>query len=261
MKLTVAGNEAHVATGGKTFDPSLPTVLFLHGSGSDHRTWALQTRWFAFHGYSVLAPDFPAHSLSAGEPLASIESSAPWLIELLDAAGCGQVHVAGHSQGFLSSLELCRQYPDRVLSISGIASGAAIPVNQMLLDAAAESSAKAANMMLNWGFGSSIHQGASPTPGMQPIAIGRRIMSNNPLSADLQACANYTSGLEAAASINVPANMLLAAEDKMTPVAAGKAVADALNATFEVVPGHGHMLPIEAPKVVLNSLREFISNV
>ena len=36
-----------VATGGKDFDPDLPTILFLHGSGGDHRTWAMQTRWFA----------------------------------------------------------------------------------------------------------------------------------------------------------------------------------------------------------------------
>ncbi len=76
MKVSVNGAEIHVATGGKEFDSSLPTVLFLHGSGLDHRSWALQTRWFAYNGYSVLAPDFPGHSLSAGEALTSIEESA-----------------------------------------------------------------------------------------------------------------------------------------------------------------------------------------
>ena len=69
MYLTVNGHKTYVATGGKEFDKSLPTVVFLHGSGLDHRSWALQTRWFAFHGYSVVAPDFPAHSLSEGDAL------------------------------------------------------------------------------------------------------------------------------------------------------------------------------------------------
>ena len=73
MKLSVRGVEIHAATGGKPFDPSLPTVLFLHGSGLDHRGWSLQTRWFAFHGFSVLAPDFPGHSLSKGDALLTIE--------------------------------------------------------------------------------------------------------------------------------------------------------------------------------------------
>jgi len=47
MEIIVNNAAVYVATGGKEFDPSLPTVLFLHGSGGDHRTWALQTRWFA----------------------------------------------------------------------------------------------------------------------------------------------------------------------------------------------------------------------
>ena len=56
MYLDVRGRKTYAATGGKDFDPSLPTVMFVHGSGLDHRSWALQTRWFAFNGYSVLAP-------------------------------------------------------------------------------------------------------------------------------------------------------------------------------------------------------------
>ncbi|PIE42717.1 MAG: alpha/beta hydrolase, partial [Gammaproteobacteria bacterium] len=68
MYLTLNDTKIYVATGGKPFDNTLPTVVFLPGSGLDHRTWALQTRWFAFHGFAVVAPDFPGHSLSTGEP-------------------------------------------------------------------------------------------------------------------------------------------------------------------------------------------------
>ena len=64
MFLDVRGQKTYAATGGKTYDPNLPTVMFVHGSGLDHRSWALQTRWFAYNGYSVLAPDLPGHSLS-----------------------------------------------------------------------------------------------------------------------------------------------------------------------------------------------------
>jgi len=63
MYIEVRGNKTYAATGGKDFDNSLPTVMFVHGSGLDHRSWALQTRWFAYNGYSVLAPDLPGHRL------------------------------------------------------------------------------------------------------------------------------------------------------------------------------------------------------
>ena len=41
MELTINKASVYVATGGKDFNSELPTVLFLHGSGGDHRTWAL----------------------------------------------------------------------------------------------------------------------------------------------------------------------------------------------------------------------------
>jgi pimeloyl-ACP methyl ester carboxylesterase len=54
MNIVVDGSNAFVATGGCAFDPKKPTVVFIHGSGLDHRSWALQSRWFAFHGSRYL---------------------------------------------------------------------------------------------------------------------------------------------------------------------------------------------------------------
>ena len=53
MYIQVNGESTFIATGGKPFAAELPTVVMLHGSSLDHRCWALQARWFAFHGYSV----------------------------------------------------------------------------------------------------------------------------------------------------------------------------------------------------------------
>ena len=61
MYIDVRGRRAFATTGGKPFDSSKPVVLFLHGSGLDHTFWGLQTRYFAHHGYSVLALDLPGH--------------------------------------------------------------------------------------------------------------------------------------------------------------------------------------------------------
>ncbi len=261
MELTINNAPVYVATGGKDFNPKLPTVLFLHGSGGDHRTWALQTRWFAYHGYSVLAPDLPGHSLSGGEAFTSIEQSGPWLSDFMEAVGVKSAHVVGHSQGFLSALELARTAPEKLMSITAIGTAAAIPVNQALIDTAKANSDKAAQMMCNWGFGPDAHLGNSSVPGMQPIAISRAIMSRNPLAADLQACADYKGGADVVASLSVPAHCILASADKMTPVKAGMALAESLGVTPTIIKGYGHMLPLEAPKQTLTALRAFIEMV
>ena len=261
MELQVNGIRTYAATGGKEFNSSLPTVLFIHGSGMDHRAWALQTRWFAFHGYSVLAPDFPGHSLSDGEALTDIESMGAWLADFLEAAGVKAAHVVGHSQGFLSALELAHNHADKVLSLTGVGTAAAIPVNPALIETAEVAPAKAADMMLQWGFGPGAQYGVSAVPGMQPIAIGRQIMSNNPLAADLRACANYEAGAGIAEQLDIPSCLILAGKDRMTPLKAGKALGTAMNAKVTVLSEYGHMLPVEAPKACLQALRGFIGSL
>ena len=53
MKFEVNGSEVCASTGGRPFDKNKPLIIFVHGSGLTHMTWVLQTRYFAFHGYSV----------------------------------------------------------------------------------------------------------------------------------------------------------------------------------------------------------------
>lgn len=259
MELEVRSTRTYAATGGKEFDNNLATVLFIHGSGLDHRSWALQTRWFAYNGYSVLAPDLPGHSLSDGAALESIEEMGLWLADFLDAAGVDSAHVVGHSQGFLCALELARQASEKVRTLTGIGTAGAIPVNPALIEAAQESAAKAAEMLLQWGFGNRSQMGMSAVPGMQPIAIGRQIMSQNPLGADLQACANYTTGDEVAGTLDIPSHLIFAGQDRLTPLKAGKILAEQLKSQYTVIEDYGHMLPIEAPRRCLHRLRETIA--
>lgn len=77
MQLSVNGVvDTFVATGSlRPFDPSLPAVVMLHGAGFDHSTWALHSRWFAHHGYSVLAPDLP---VMAARPASRCRPSPAW---------------------------------------------------------------------------------------------------------------------------------------------------------------------------------------
>jgi len=261
MYCEVRGHKTYAATGGKEFDSSLPTVMFVHGSGLDHRSWALQTRWFAYNGYSVLAPDLPGHSLSQGEALTTIEDMGAWLAEFIRASGASKVHAVGHSQGFLEVLELANQAPELLKSITGVGTAGAIPVNPALIEAAANNAGAAAEMLLMWGFGPDAQYGISAVPGMQPIAIGRQIMARNPLHADLVACAEYKNGSAVAKNIDVPAQLILARKDRLTPLKAGMTFAEELGARVSVIERYGHMLPIEAPRQTLQKLRELIGSL
>src|ERR1700694_4206564 len=125
MQLSVNGIDSFVATGGREFDPSLPTVVLLHGAGFDHNSWALHSRWFAHHGFGVLAPDLPGHGRSSGAPLSTIAAMADWTAALLDVAGAFTARLIGHSMGSLIALETAARHPAKVTALGLIGTAAA----------------------------------------------------------------------------------------------------------------------------------------
>jgi len=259
--LEVAGRAAFAATGGRSFDRRLGCVAFVHGAGMDHTVFALQARYFAHHGHSVLAVDLPGHGRSAGPPLSSVESLAAWLPRLFDAAGVEAAALVGHSMGALVVLEAARQAPGRVERLAMLGVAAAMPVHPDLLAAARAGRPEAGQLIASWGHGRAGHVGGNPAPGLWRMEGGLRLLelaSAGVLATDLAASAAYDA-LLAAPGVRCPTLLLLGAEDRMTPVAAAAALADAIGgARTTILPGCGHMLMSERPNEVIDALRGFL---
>jgi pimeloyl-ACP methyl ester carboxylesterase len=262
MKHQLDEMPVHIATGGRRFDPTKTVVLFLHGSGQNHLTWVLQSRYFAYRDYAVLAPDFPGHGLSGGDPLPSIEAMADWVIALMDSLDVETAVLVGHSQGCLVALDAAARYPDRVSHLGLIAGALAIPVNAQLLSLADQALAKAIGVMVSWGHGPMAHMHDNTQPGHSFIGYGNRLMDMNKpdaLRSDLGACNDYKKGPENAAKISQPALCILAGADRMTPVKFGQKMAASLaNSQCEILSGAGHMLPAERPAEINAALRRFL---
>ena len=220
MQLSVNGADVFVATGGRPFDPSLPAVVMLHGAGFDHSTWALHSRWFAHHGYSVLAPDLPAHGRSSGTPLPTIADMADWTAALLDAAHAPKAKLVGHSMGSLIALETSARHPDKVSGLSLIGTAAAMTVGPDLLKAAEVNNPDAIDMVSIWGLGFKAELGGSLAPGLWMHQGAQRVLQQTRpgvLYSDLNACNSYQNALTAAAQVKVPATFILGERDMMTP--------------------------------------------
>src|SRR6202048_3449213 len=259
MQLSVKGAEVFVATGGREFDPALPTVVLLHGAGFDHTTWALHSRWFAHHGHGVLAPDLPGHGRSAGAPLPTIAAMADWTAALLDAAGVSTVHLVGHSMGSLIALETAARHPASVSALSLIGTAATMTVGPDLLKAAETNDRSAVDMVSIWGLGFQAELGGSLAPGLWMHSGAQRVLERcrpGVLFNDLAACNAYQGALAGAAQITVPTTFILGERDMMTPARAGKTLAAALpNSRTVVLSGAGHMMMVERPDELLAALQ------
>ena len=259
MIFEVDGQAAFATTGGAPFDPARPAVIFLHGAGFDRTTWRLQTRYFAHHGRSVLAVDFPAHGRSQGKPLATIATMADWTAHLIEVAGLQSAALVGHSMGALVALECAARYPQKVRALGLCGVAAEMPVHPEMLSSAQANTLKVQELMTFWGIGSALHKGGMVSPGLWLRRESLAVLSGNQpdvIHADLAACNAYKDALVRAAGVKCPAVLVLGDGDLMTPPAKGKVLAAALpGARTVMVAGSGHFMMVERPDETLEALK------
>ena len=261
MELKVDGNDVFCATGGRDFDPALPTTVFVHGASFDRTVWKLQARYFAWHGSNVLAVDLPGHGNSGGAPLTTIEAMADWLTRVLDAAGVDQAALVGHSMGGQVVLDCAGRHGARVRALALLGGALTIPVNAALMDPAAADDHLAFDLLNVWGYGRRAQLGVHRMPGLWMMRGGLRVMeraAKGVLHTDLMATNAY-DGSAAAAAVACPTLVVIGEKDLMTPAKAGHALVAAVpNATSVMFPGLGHIMLEEDPDATLDALRDFL---
>ena len=267
MLLTIDGNETYCYTGGKTFDATLPTVVFIHGAQNDHSVWILQTRYFAHHGFGVLAIDLPGHGRSKGAALTSIEAMAEWTLRVLDAAGVRQANLVGHSMGSLIALEAASKSPARITRLALVGTAFPMKVSDLLLDAALNDEQKAIDMVNIWSHSSVAQKPSFPGPGCYTMGGAQRLMqhitrqgSEKMYYTNFAACNAYSNGEVAAQAVTCPTLFLMGKKDMMTPPKATALLTKAMpHAKIVKLDRCGHALMMEQPDAVLDNLYEFMA--
>lgn len=99
-------------------------VLLVHGVGSSIDTWSEVYSRLTQTGRSVVAVDLFGHGKSgSGNGDYSLGANATMLRDVLNFLDIDQVHLVGHSLGGGVSMQMFYQYPDRITSLTLIASG------------------------------------------------------------------------------------------------------------------------------------------
>lgn len=263
MQFSVDGRSAFAYTAAHELDPAKRTMVFVHGAGLDHSSFGLQSRYFGYHGWNVLALDLPGHGRSQGPPVPTIDGMARWVFAVLDSLKIRTASIVGHSMGSLAALECAAGEPGRVERIALIGTAYPMKVGEAFLEAARRNEQAAFDMETIWGHAAQVPLGGNPNPGMwmygDTLARLARL-APGVLYNDLKACNGYASGLESAAKVTCPALLILGARDVMTPPKTAKALEEKLKGARRVVlKPSGHSLMAEAPDATLDALIEFFS--
>jgi pimeloyl-ACP methyl ester carboxylesterase len=257
VNFVVEGKASFAYTAAHDLDAKKPTMVFIHGAGLDHSLFGLQSRYFGYHGWNVLAVDLPGHGRSAGPPVAAIGSMAEWLFSLLDSLKIQKVNLVGHSMGALVAVECAARQPARVERIALIGVAYPMKVTEVFLDAARRDDHAAYDMETIWGHAPQVPLGGNPNPGMwmygDSLARLRRL-APGVLYNDLKACNDYRMSGE----VKCPALFVLGRRDVMTPPKAAAELQKKITDSKSVLVSlSGHSLMAEAPDATLDALIAF----
>jgi pimeloyl-ACP methyl ester carboxylesterase len=262
MRTHVGNDEIYAYTGSRPSEPGRPSVMFVHGAANDHSVFALQSRYFAYHGRNVYAVDLPGHGRSDGDALPSVEAIADWIGTFLDALKVKDAALVGHSLGSLAVLESAARFSNRISKIVLLGPAVPMAVSDDLMSAAQSNDHVAYELINGWSYSAARQLGGNPLPGVWMTGNAMRLLERtraNVLFTDLAACRDYAGGLAAAARVRVPTLLLLGGRDIMAPPKTAQALIGALaDVRVVMLPECGHSMTSEQPDAVLDALRGFL---
>lgn len=238
-------------------------VFLLHGFPLDGAMWsgvarALSSRFRAFK------PDFPGRGNTEAPAPKSIEGYADFVEAALREVEA-PVGLAGFSFGGYVSLALMKRRPEKVRALA-------------LVDTRASADDETGRAKRDETIAAVRANGIAPIvesmPGklLSPESLGRpdllervqRIISRHKpetIEADLVAMRDRPDSTAFLREISIPTLVVVGERDVLTPPSDSEAMAAAIpGARLVMIPGAGHLTPMERPKAVAEALGEFFSS-
>lgn len=256
---SVRGTEiAHEVTG------TGPVILCIHGFPLSHRLW-LPTAERLADRFKFVLPDLRGLGTSPATADASMADYADDLAALLDTLSISEpVAVMGLSMGGYVAFEFFRRHTARVRTLI-LADTQALPDTaekaksrrQGAEEVLAEGNRKIVDAMTPNLFG--------PDTPKQLVDEWRKFMlATDPrgTAAAMRAMADRADSRPIYASINVPTLVVVGEKDAITPPDVALDMSSGIpGAKLEIIPGVGHMSPVEAPDEYARIVANFLDSI
>ena len=244
-----------------------PLVL-IHGFPFDRAMWAPQRRALARHA-RVIAPDLRGFGGSAalGTPPPTLDAHADDVAALLDALGIERAVIGGLSMGGYIAFAFWRRHRARVsaLVLADTRAGADSEEGKakrraMIASARASGAGAVADAMMPAVVGATT-QAKRPEVVKEVRAMFERAPVPGIIAA-LEAMMARPDSTPTLATIDVPVQIIVGAEDTLTPPHESESMHAAIRASrFAVIPKAGHASNLERPAAFNHVLAEFLRSV
>jgi len=236
-------------------------AVFLHGFPLDHRLWLDQLDSLSDLRHNV-APDLRGSGSS--DPLVSgllaMEEIADDVAELIAGLDHQSADVVSLSMGGYAALALWERHPERIRSLvlMDTRSGADSEAGRAGRRETAERVAEEGSGFLTENLMKAL---LAPDAGLAARIRLRSMIEGTAaetIVAHLEGMARRADRTDLLSSITVPTVVIVGEDDGLTPPDLAEHMANLIPAAeLVVIPGAGHLTPIETPEAVNKALREF----
>lgn len=194
----------------------------------------------------AMAIDLPGHGASALPGMTSVSDYASWVSDFTRRHGVMNPIFAGHSMGGAVALTLGLEEGPGPRALVLISTGGRLRVHPDLLSGLA-------------GGTFPQHFRRSMAAKGAPDSLVDRMGSCaiHVTRDDFRACDAFDV-LDRLSQIRCPTLTLVGDEDVYTPVRYGEKIAQDTGGEFAVIPGSGHLLPLERPGQVAERIKDFL---
>ncbi len=246
--ITVKGTDIHYRQGrGEEKNP----LVLIHGSGGSSENWPQEI--FDTDTFRTIAPDLPGHGLSKGSPASDMDTYIRFACDFIQALGLSKTALGGHSLGGGVTLGCALMQPEWLTKIILVGTGARLRVSPLILDSLKNDFEAAISVMDQVLFGPD-----APEELKQDYRATARTADPKVLLADFTACDHFDV-LKELSQIRIPALVVSATHDQLTPLKYGQFLADTLpDARIAVLEGAGHLMALEKAGEFAGALKDFL---
>ncbi len=236
-------------------NPSLPTIIFIHGAGNSKNLWKSQVQEFSAE-LNKIAIDLPGHGGSSEPGMSGIGDYAEFVEKFISEVNPPTPVPCGLSMGGAITLTLLLSSKIKFKAGIIINSGAKLKVNPLIFDLIKNNYSGYIESIPAIGASSSTDRSR-----LSDVVSDAEKCSPDVVYNDFTACNNFDV-TEKLSSINVPVLILTAEEDKLSPQKYGKFLADNITGSSHVnISGAGHFSPVEKPEEVNEAILGFIKKI
>jgi len=243
-------------------------VLFIHGFPFDSAMWRHQIA--ALSRWERVVPDVWGAGLvniPAGAGPYSIADQATGLVRMLDDLQVDQVVVCGQSMGGYITFELLRAFPTRVRAaiLCSTKATADTPEAKRARDIMAAKAEREGPGAIAAELVAKLL--ARVTLERQPAVVGEvtTMIERQPvygMIVTLRALRDRPDSTRLLGQIRIPILVVAGDDDQIAPAEGMEEMARAIpGAQFTVIPGSGHLSPLEQPQLVNDAVNAFLAQL